>query len=61
MKKIACSLAVVAFAINAIADVLLWQVPESGTINGVNDPGNITDGSNEITWQYAMLNATDAT
>lgn len=60
MKKIVCSLAVVAFAINAIADVLLWQVPESGTISGVADPGNVTAGSKEITWQYAMLNATDA-
>lgn len=51
MKKIACSLAALAFVATAFADVLLWQVPTNPA----------TDGGTSIEWDYAMLNYVDST
>lgn len=58
MKKIVCSIAVLAFVATAFSDVLLWQVPTS-PVSG-SDPGGYTGGTGNITWDYAMLNYTDS-
>ena len=59
MKKIACSIAAIAFVATAFADVLLWQVPTS-PVSG-SDPGGYTGGTGSIAWDYAMLNYTTTT
>ena len=56
MKKIACSIAVLALATTAFADILLWQVPTS-PVSG-SDPGGYTGGTGNIAWEYALLNYT---